>query len=161
MKSHILLVAASLLVTSCAHMTYRNTRGVPISFTGNLGLDKEHKVVRHVDDDYRRKWLLFYLIPIGDDGSDMIAQSVGNADGMANLRITAQWDVLDVLITNITSGIFCTRSVNIQGDLVKFVDKSGAKKEAALKCPKCGFENATGATFCIKCGTGLAAQPPP
>ena len=120
MKKYVALAVVGLLATSCAHVTYRNPGAKPISFTGNLGLEKKHSVVRHVDDDYRRQWLLFYLIPIGKDGTDMIRESVGDAEGLANLKITAVFDFWDVLFTNLTVGIYCTRSINIQGDLVTF-----------------------------------------
>ena len=122
MKIHVvvLLLSVSLLCSSCMYTHYRGKTRYPISFTSNLGVDKKYERVRTVDETYRRKWLVLYLIPIGKDGSDMISEASSGGDGMVNLKIHAYWDLVDVLVTNLTFGILCTRSIQITGDIVKF-----------------------------------------
>ncbi|MBM4040809.1 MAG: hypothetical protein FJ290_20075 [Planctomycetes bacterium] len=120
MKKLFGLLVCCFLAPSCAHVTYRNTTTKPISFTSNLGVARKYEVVAHVERDFRRKWLFWYLQPIGRDGSDMIAEAVGNADGMANLKITAVFDFWDVLFSNLTQGIYCSRLVSVRGDQVRF-----------------------------------------
>ncbi len=168
--------ALALLVSSCAHIRYDNTTRTPVSFTHNLGDGIEYKTVRHISNDYRRIWLLWYLVPIGKDGSDMVAASTGGADGLANLRITAQYDVIDVLVTNLTFGLFCTRKVRIQGDLVDILpapdgdstpitQPAGREPDDAVRlsaaysgaCPACKAPAQPGATFCTACGAKLPA----
>ena len=123
MRKLIVLILACALLPSCAHTTYRNSTGKPISFTGNLGTGMKYEAVGHVNNDYRRQWLFWYLLPIGKDGTDMIAESVGGAEAMSNLKIKAVFDVVDVVLSNLSLGIYCSRLVNIQGDLMKSTGK--------------------------------------
>lgn len=119
MRKLIALVLVATMVTSCAHVTYQNSTHKPISFTRSLGTEKKFQVTGRANNDYRRQWLFWYLLPIGKDGTDMIADSVGGADALANLKIIAVYDVLDMLVTTLTLGIYSTRLVNIQGDLMR------------------------------------------
>lgn len=169
-----------LLGTGCMHTRFQNHTRTPISFTHNLGVTRDYEVVRRVDEDYRRIWLLFYMLPVGKDGSDMVTQSAIGSDGMANLRIKSQFDVVDILITNLTFGLVCTRAVNIQGDLVRFKPEPVAvhrppsvapvsatttlpatpRSTATINCLGCGKQNAPNAAFCAGCGKEIKVQDP-
>jgi ribosomal protein L40E len=144
----VLLLAG--IVPSCAHVKFDNRTGKPISFTRHLGTDRKYEVVRNVDEDYRRKWLLLYLIPIGHDGTDMIEECVRDGEGMVNLRIKSEWDLIDVVVTNLTLGILCTRSVNVRGDLVRFLDQPAVP--VGISCSQCGSAIPQGSRFCPRCG---------
>jgi len=165
-----ILPVSLLLLTSCANIKYQNQTAAPISFTPNLGTEEEYRTVRHVDNDYRRFWLVFYMIPIGKDGSDMIADSAAGADGMVNLTLKAQYSFVDVLVANLTFGLFCLRSVNVQGDLVEFTGQekvearadprktSVAVVQTGVFCSECGVRSANSEKFCSKCGKKLRKQ---
>lgn len=177
------LPAALLMVLCatpcCAHLRYDNPTGKPISFTPHLGKGLTFQTVRKVSNDYRRMWLLFYLLPIGRDGTDMIGDTLGGADGMVNLTVTSQWDFIDVLVTNLTFGLFCTRKVMIEGDLVAINESrqlqpavdgtdgtEGADPSAQAvaaqggTCVSCGADTTAGTRFCASCRGSMQRDPP-
>lgn len=176
MKRFILLTTLLLVCVAavgCMHTRYRPRSGKPVSMTSTLGPNVVTSPVRQVDEEYTRKWLLWFILPIGDDGGDMIDDAMKGADGMTNLRIKAEWDFLDLVIQTVTFGIFCTRSVEISGTLVSIQSVGGApytppapsatsKQPAPASdssdvklCPHCGRGNPRTAKFCQHCGKNM------
>ena len=175
MKRVILLTTLLLLgamLVGCMHTRYRPRSGRPVSMTSNLGTAAVPRPVGTVDETYRRKWLLFWIVPIGKDGGDMIDDALGGAQGMINCRIKAEWTFLDLVITGITFGIFCTRSVEIKGTLVAYDGAPPPPAGSAVTTPPttpstltgnlaicrfCGRASPKTAAFCQHCGKPLLA----
>ena len=117
------LVGLLFLLTSCATLEL-STLGYqkPVAMSSSLD-GKDFTVVKHFVRKLRAGWLIYMLIPVGHpDLAQVINQEVAAAggDGVVNLKITTQYDAVDVVISVLVGGLYNTRSIIVEGDVIKF-----------------------------------------
>ena len=113
-----------MVLASCAVLNLNavGTTDKPISWNSNLG-GREYDVANHFIRTEQASWLILTLIPLNQpDVGQIVQQEIGSAggDGAVNVQITTKLDVLDIVISIFVGGLYNTRTVIIEGDVVKF-----------------------------------------
>lgn len=85
-----------------------------------------YDVVGSFETKQRASWLILGLVSLRPaEVEEIVAREVNRYDGDAatNVRVTAQYDATDIIVSLIVGGLYNTRSYRVTGDVVNF--KSG------------------------------------
>ena len=85
-----------------------------------------YDVVGSFETKQRASWLIMGLVSLRPaEVEEIVAREVNRYDGDAatNVRVTAQYDATDIIVSLIVGGLYNTRSYRVTGDVVNF--KSG------------------------------------
>ena len=116
-----MMVTSSLALAGCSTIHNKPTEGVykHISF-GSRTADGSSEVIRHFNASQRASFWFFRLIPANKANVISIAEKqIGPGEGTVNLRATTQYDLIDVIISVVTIGIYTTWNIEVSGDIVK------------------------------------------
>ena len=121
---HPFLLATCLLFSGCASITYQVQSEKPVLLSSNL--DRDHEIIKRVDDKAKRLWMFWWFIPSGKDRGRTLENYVGTGDAIKNVTIHEYYDFIDWLIQNWSSfiigipGITNTFNENFQADVVEY-----------------------------------------
>ena len=116
-------VAAALIVTSCATVYVNSDHAtIPLSLSSDNRTGDSRTV--HFRSSERALYVLWGLVPlVQPDAGAMASQQAAGADEVTNLRVTTQFDVLDVLVFLLLGpASLVTSSVTVEGDAVTYSD---------------------------------------
>jgi hypothetical protein len=112
-----------LFVASCATVYVNgDNAAMPISLSAEARADASH--VGHFRCQGRALYALWGLVPLmRPDAGAMASEQATGADAVVNLRVTAQLDLLDVLVLALLGPVsLVTLSVVVEGDMVTYKD---------------------------------------
>lgn len=95
----------------------------PATLTGKAAEPREYEVVKHFMRTKRSGFWLFALIQGSQpDLNQVFKEEISSAGGDAvmNVEITTQFDALDVLVGLLVGGIYNSKIVHIEGDVVRY-----------------------------------------
>ncbi len=123
-KSFIVIILLSIgsLILSCESIIYEthsSEKFVSMTTPKDIG---EYKVVGKLKYDTKAVFLVLQLITIRDAEIDKaILKQVNKmeGDGVINLKIHEQYDFVDFVVSVFAGGILNTRTVKIEGDIIK------------------------------------------
>ena len=119
-----LLATLLLLLVGCYTQTYlAPTIDKPAMLSGAASVKNEYTVVKRFSIQDRSGWFIAGLIPSGHTNvNDLLKNEVvaSGGDAVINLKITSQYDVVDILISALTGGIYNTRATHLEGEVIKY-----------------------------------------
>lgn len=115
----LLLVSLVLSCESVIYETHSSEYFVSMTTPKDIG---EYDVVGKIKYDTKAVFLVLQLITIRDAEIDKAIQKQvrkSEGDGVINLKIHEQYDFVDFVVSVIAGGILNTRTVKIEGDIIK------------------------------------------
>ncbi|MGQ9631154.1 MAG: hypothetical protein ACUVXI_12730 [bacterium] len=115
MRKAIPIILIAVLLTGCASLSLKSS--------GVLSEDiKPSQTLRHFSRTSQALWIIGLVPLMKPDLEDIIRSEVKGAggNGVANLSIKDEVQVLDIIISYFTGGIIGSRTVTIEGDVVKY-----------------------------------------
>jgi len=109
------IVALTLIVVfaGCATISMESKMDKPVSMTKVKSM-----AAGTFSSESRALWLFWGAIPISVPTVDgVIISHVSEHSGVQNLKITTQYDILDLLVTGLTNGLVTMRKVTIEGEV--------------------------------------------
>lgn len=112
-------------------------------FTAQYTIPSEQRrsnydVVGSFETKQRTSWLIFGLVSLrAAEVEEIVAREIARYDGDAatNVRVTAQYDATDVIVTMIVGGIYNSRSYRVTGDIVNLRDAAGDQARLQPRSP--------------------------
>jgi len=109
----IAALALVIIVTGCATLPLESNLGMPISMT-----DMKSAPAQTFESQSKAIWLFWGLMELSLPTVDgVVGPVVAGHSGVQNLKITTETDVIDFIVTNLTSGIVVLRTVTIEGQV--------------------------------------------
>jgi len=89
-----------------------------------LGIEKkEATIIQHFELSDRSGWFILGLIKSSHtDIEDLVKKEIQsvNGDAALNLQIETVYDPLDIIISVLVGGIYNSRQIKIEGDVIKY-----------------------------------------
>ncbi|MEM1125048.1 MAG: hypothetical protein AAGI71_00235 [Bacteroidota bacterium] len=88
-----------------------------------------YDIIDSFEEKKRASWVILGLVPVGEaEVEEIIEREVRRSGGDAatNVIVTAQFDVVDVIIGALVGGIFNTRTYIVEGDVVRLPNGIGS-----------------------------------
>lgn len=122
------LLALTLALPSfaCGTIEYRVNATKPVLLGPPHSPD--FQVLRHVEDEGKKLWLFWWLVPVGNERDSTLEQfATSGGDAVANVTIHESYDFIDFLVQNWSSliglpGITNTLNEDFAADLVRYVE---------------------------------------
>ena len=97
----------------CATIPMESNLDNPVSMT-----EVKETPVKSFTSDNRAIWLFWGIIPVAIPEIDgvLVPQMAGHT-GIQNLKITAESDALDLIVTILTDGVIFMRTVRVEGEV--------------------------------------------
>ena len=121
------LAAAALLLSGCATITYDADTIEGLVAMNRIAEAGDYERIGTFEESSRVVFVISQLITLFDaDLEDAVRDQLEEwgGDAVINLRIHEENDIVDVLIGGLTSGWVNTRSVTLQGDVVRWTGSS-------------------------------------
>jgi len=121
----ILILLIILLFLSCTQVIIDGAAADKVaSISTKSGYEDytEYTIIKHFSTSTRAWYLLWGLVPISrPDIGEIVAKQSAGGDGVINLRVVTEYDVVDFLIGLFLGyGVTLTsESVKIEGDVIK------------------------------------------
>ena len=126
----IIIVSLVSLTLSCESVIYEtHSSDTFVSLTTPNNID-DYEVVGELKYNTKAIFLIAQLITIKDSEIDKAINKQVNkfdGDGVINLNIHEQYDIVDVVIALFAGGFVHTRTVKVNGDIVKMKPASMTK----------------------------------
>ena len=126
----IIIVSLVSLTLSCESVIYEtHSSDTFVSLTTPNNID-DYEVVGELEYNTKAIFLIVQLITIKDSEIDKAINKQVNkfdGDGVINLKIHEQYDIVDVVISILVGGLVNTRTVKVNGDIVKMKPASMTK----------------------------------
>jgi hypothetical protein len=116
MKYVVFFLMACLLTSGCATVVYEARGEKPVLLGGG---GDNYRSVRVVEEKGKSLWLVFWLIPIGENRGRILEKNSHEGDGINNVSIHESYDIVDFLIQNITYGLFCTLNEDYKFSIIE------------------------------------------
>ena len=126
----IIIVSLVSLTLSCESVIYEtHSSDTFVSLTTPNNID-DYEVVGELKYNTKAIFLIAQLITIKDSEIDKAINKQVNkfdGDGVINLKIHEQYDIVDVVISLFAGGFVNTRTVKVNGDIIKMKPASMTK----------------------------------
>ena len=97
----------------CATIPMESNLDDPVSMT-----DVKETPVKSFSSDNRAIWLFWGIIPVAIPEVDgVLVPEMAGHTGVQNLKITTEFDALDLVVTILTDGIIYMRTVTVEGEV--------------------------------------------
>ena len=130
MKPLLIALGSMLLASSC--YTVRHEYQGKHEITPGTRLSQPSTTVGRVHAERRAKYLLWGLIDLNSASAPMLLddeamRTHGQFDGITRVSIHEEMDVLDVIVTGLTLGIFSMISVETEGEVHRYAATGGGQ----------------------------------
>ena len=100
-------------MVGCATIPMESNIDKPVSMT-----DMNKAPAKNFVSANKAIWLFWGLIPVALPEVDgVIVPEITGHNGVQNMKITTQYDVIDLIVTALTDGILTMRTVTIEGEV--------------------------------------------
>jgi len=100
-------------IVGCATLPMESKLDRPVSMT-----DMKETPVKNFTSANKAIWLFWGLIPIALPEVDgVIVPEMAGHNGVQNMKITTEYDIIDLIVTAFTDGIVTMRTVTIEGEV--------------------------------------------